>query len=84
MERRPRTPQIGWWLTGIGAAFLVGGAGILWAAYGDPWATAGLLIGMIGGAFVGTGGSLVMTPEDYPPRRLCLVCGEHECDGCRD
>lgn len=84
MTRRRSASRVGWVLTGIGVSLLGSGGGILWAAHGDPWATAGLLIGMIGGAFVGTGGSLVMTPEDYPPHRLCLVCGEHECDGCRN
>lgn len=46
-----------------GVALLTVAAVVMWGADGDPWDTAGLVIGLLGSGLLGTGGSILAFPE---------------------
>ena len=97
MSQRPKR-HTGWFVVAQGLVFLVFGAAILGTATSGTWQTVGLVIGLMGGALLGTGGSILMLHEEddgLPPviprekrpwinydHPVCLKCGRVECDGC--
>ena len=63
-RRNRLTTGFGWALVFEGIVLLALAAVFMWCADGDPWDTVGLVIGLIGGGFIGTGGSILFFPED--------------------